>query len=119
MPSARAKGLTYVREVRKILEAVGHEVEGPGYGLAFYGGRMAPVHRDYFGVYDLISYFQGQFFGHQISIPSNKASKVKAIQAKKMPGWVWSRLSNGKIFYRIFIVKPSGEIEEAEIKWKA
>jgi hypothetical protein len=114
----RAKGLAFCREVRKILEALGHQVEGPGYGIAFYGGRMAPVHRDYFGVFDLVSIFEGQTYWHQISTPSNKAVKVKAIIAKSLSGWVWARASNGKIFYRVFIVKTSGAVEEAEIRWK-
>jgi len=113
----RQKGILFCREVKKILEGIGHVVEGPGYGVAFYGGRMGPVHRDYFGCFDLVSFYQGSYFFHQISTLSNKAAKIKAIQDKKMNGWVWSRISNGKVFYRIFIVN-SGEIEEAEIRWR-
>jgi len=116
--NAREKGLSFCREVRKILEGIGHQVEGPGYGCAFYGGRMAPVHRDYFGCFDLVSFFEGSYFFHQISTPSNKSTKVKALTAKGLPGWVWCRVSNGKVFYRIFDVKASGDLKEAEIKWK-
>ncbi len=78
---------------------------------------MRPVHRDYFGVFDLLSAFEGNYFFHQISTSSNKAVKVKAIQEKGLSGWVWTRVSNGKVFYRIFIVSPK-EVEEAEIRWK-
>ena len=119
MSNNRAKGLSFCREVKKILEGIGHQVEGPGYGIAFYGGQMRPVHKDYWGVFDLLSYFEGQIYCHQISTPTNKAVKIKAIQAKNLPGWVWSRVSNGRIFYRVFIVKNSGAVEEAEIRWKA
>ncbi len=48
--NARAKGLQRVREVRKMLEGMGHLVEGPGYSVAFYQGRMNPIHRDYFSI---------------------------------------------------------------------
>ncbi len=115
----RSKGLIFCREVKKILEGIGHIVEGPGYGVAFNSGRMAQVHREYFGLFDILYYFEGQIYCHQISTPTNKATKVKAIQAKKMHGWVWSRISNGRVFYRVFIVKSTGEIEEAQIRWKA
>ena len=116
--NARSKGLAFTREVRKILEGIGHQVEGPGYGVAFFNGQMRPVHRDYWGVFDLLSYFEGHYFCHQVSTPANKAVKIKAIIAKALPGWVWCRISNGKVFYRIFDVKVSGEITEGEIRWK-
>jgi hypothetical protein len=116
--SARSKGLDFVREVKKILQAIGHETEGPGYGVAYYNSQMRPVHRDYWGCFDLLSAFKGNIFCHQITTLDNKARKVKAIQAKGIPGWVWARVSNGKVFYRIFIVKPGQPIEEAEVRWK-
>jgi hypothetical protein len=116
--NAREKGLTFCREVRKILEGIGHQVEGPGYGIAYYDNAMRPIHRDYFGVWDLCSYYQGSYFFHQVTTASNKSVKIQAIHDAKMYGWVWCRVSNGRVFYRIFIVKPGQEVEEAEIRWK-
>lgn len=118
MPNNRAKGLIFCREVKKILEAIGHQVEGPSYTTAFFGGKTNAIHRDYFSIFDLISFFEGGYFFHQVSALGHKSEKIKAIQAKRMPGWVWSRVSNGKVFYRIFDVKASGDVQEAEIRWK-
>jgi hypothetical protein len=39
----RAKGLIFCREVKKILEAIGHQVEGPGYTTAFFGGKTNAI----------------------------------------------------------------------------
>lgn len=116
--NTRQKGLFWVREVRKLLEGMNHVVEGPGYKTAFFNNRIQPVHSDYFGIFDLISFDGTHFIGHQVSDLSHKAEKVKAIQQKKMKGWVWSRVSNGKVFYRIFIVEPD-KVEEAEIIWRS
>jgi hypothetical protein len=118
MPNNRTKGLIFCREVKKILEGIGHQVEGPGYTTAFFGGKTNAIHRDYFSIFDLISFFEGGYFFHQVSDLGHKSEKIKAIQAKGMPGWVWSRVSNGRVFYRVFIIKSSGEIEEAEIRWR-
>ncbi len=113
----RSKGLLFCNEVKKILQGIGHEVDGPFFKSRFFGGRINPVHCDIFEVFDMVSFFDGCYFMHQVSTLSNKATKVKSIQSKKMNGWIWCRVSNGKVFYRIFIIK-NGEIEEAEIKWK-
>ncbi len=118
MTDSRKKGLNYVREVRKILQAMEHQVEGPGYGLAFFGGSPRPIHRDYFGLYDLVSCYDGRIYLHQVTDLSNKAKKVKAIQEKKIPGWVWARCDGGKIFYRIFCVDMDGRVEESQIRWR-
>ncbi len=116
--SSRSKGLDFVREVKKILQAIGHQTEGPGYGVAYYNSQMRPVHRDYWGCFDLLSAFEGNIFCHQVTTLDNKAVKVKAIQEKGLPGWVWCRVSNGKVFYRIFDIDKDGSITEAEIRWK-
>ncbi len=109
MSNARQKGLNFVREVRKILESKGYKIEGPGYGCAFYGGAMKPIHRDYFGVFDLISYKAGFLRGHQVSTLTNKASKVKALMEANIAGDVWCRISKGN--YRLFCVDDDGEEE--------
>lgn len=93
MSSARSKGLDFCREVKGILKGMGHGVEGPGYATAFFQGTIHPIHRDYFGLFDLISFFEGQYFFHQVSTIENKSTKIKSIQAKGMAGWVWCRVN--------------------------
>ncbi len=106
----RAKGLQYVREVKKILIGRGYKVEGPGYATAFFKGRCCPVHRDYFSVFDLMSHNHFGFSGHQVSTLDNKAVKVKALRESKIPGFVWGRI--GKNNYRVFLVDYEGKEEE-------
>lgn len=118
MTSARSKGLAWVREVRKMLEGMGHQVEGPGYAVAFYGGAMKPIHRDYFGIADLISFHNGNLYLHQVTDLSNKSTHVKAIQEKGLTCWVWCRVPTRPISYRVFMVKGDS-IEEAEVRFKA
>jgi hypothetical protein len=93
---SRQKGLILVREVRKILEGMGEKVEGPGYGVAFFNDRMNPIHKDFFGVFDLMSFRPNckKFTGHQVSTEHNKSTKIKALQDAKLPGWVWCRFSD-------------------------
>lgn len=114
--NARSKGLQRVREVRKMLEGMGAIVEGPGYALAFYGGSMKPIHRDYFGIADLISFWHGIFTLHQVTDLTNKSSHVKAIQEKGLSCWVWCKIER-KLGYRIFFVTPSG-VEEGKSEFK-
>jgi hypothetical protein len=111
MTSARSKGLNFVREVKKILEYKGYRVEGPGYGVCFYGGGMKPVHKDFFGVFDLLSYRQGKVSGHQVSTLTNKAVKVKALNEAHISGYVWCRA--GKNDYRVWWV-PADVMETEE-----
>ncbi len=114
--NARQKGLNRVREVKKLLEGMGHTVEGPGYSVAFFGGSMKPIHRDYFGVADLISYKDWKLQLHQVTDLVNKAKHVKAIQGEKLSAWVWCKIE-GKSGYRIFIVTPDS-ISEAQAIFK-
>ena len=118
MKDHRTKGLGFVREVRKLLEAMNHQVEGPGYATRFFGGKINAVHKDYFDCFDLISFDGKDFIGHQISTIENKAAKVHQIQALKMPGWVWARFSEGRrVGYRLFMI-DGDKVEEGEIIWK-
>ncbi len=116
----RKKGLDGVREVRKILEGLGHRVEGPGYRSAFFNNRVQAVHTDFFDCFDLISYCwqDGKFYGHQVSDIGHKAQKVKLIQGSGIPGWVWARCAEPKIFYRVFMVDDRGQVTEGAIRWK-
>jgi len=115
--NSRAKGLSFCREVRKILEGMDHEVEGPGYATAFFQGALHPIHRDYFSLFDLISFFEGKYYFHQVSTIENKSTKIKAIQAKGMAGWVWLRVTeDNQTGYDIFII-DGVIIEEKEMRY--
>ena len=107
--STRAKGLDFVREVRKILEGMGHTVEGPGYGVAYYNAKMNPVHKDFFRVFDLISFDGKSYIGHQVSTEANKSTKIKAIQEANLPGWVWCRFTDddGFVGYAVYEIMGS------------
>lgn len=117
MKSAREKGLDFVREGRKILEGIGHIVEGPGYGLAYYKNRMNPIHKDFFGCFDLMSYCDSLYYGHQFTVKEHKSEKIKLLQEKKLPGWVWCRFTDeddGKVGYQVYIVNGD-EVTESEM----
>ncbi len=116
--SNRAKGLDLVREVKGILQGLGHRTEGPGYSLAFYNGKMNPIHQDYFACFDLISYDGQQFIGHQVSTEANKSTKIKAIQEAKLPGWVWLRFSDEDrgAGYEVWMVNGD-QITESEMTY--
>jgi len=117
--NAREKGLARVREVRKIIEGLGHRVEGPGYSIAFFNGRMNPIHKDYFGVADLISYHENQFILHQVTDLTNKAKHTRLIQEACLPVWIWCRANDGgKVFYRVFFVAQDGQITEGSVQWR-
>jgi len=127
---SREKGLIYVHEVKKLLEAIGHQVEGPGYMIIYIplnpgayklginrATKPIQVHKDYFGVADLISYFEGKLILHQVTDLSNKSIHVKAIQERGLSAWVWCRFNEGRrIGYRIFFVDLL--VEEGEIIWR-
>ena len=108
--NSRQKGLNLVRMVRKMLEGMHYIVEGPGYSVAFYGGSMKPIHRDYFGIADLISYADNQFILHQVTDLSNKAKHVKDIQSLGIPCWLWCKI-DGKTGFRVFFVSKDYAIE--------
>jgi len=116
--SSRSKGLNYSREVRKILEGIGHKVDGPFYGVAFYGGKMNPIHRDAMGVYDLLSFDGKELIGHQVSTDGHRGEKIKNLQAAKLPGWVWSRFSNEDqgTGYQVFVVNGE-EVTESQVTY--
>lgn len=100
--NARGKGLIFVREVKKILLDKGFKVEGPGYSMLFFDGRVQGVHRDYFGVADLMSWGDNQFMLHQITTISNRASHEKIITETGIPCWLWCRTEDRKNRWRVF-----------------
>lgn len=117
--NAREKGIARVREVKKLLQGMGYLIEGPGYKPLWIGTRSVPVHSDFFGVGDLISYFEGKFILHQVTDLKNKAKHVKIAQEAHIPAWIWSRAKEGgKVFYRLFMVDIEGKIEEGSIQWR-
>ncbi len=102
--NARAKGLAACREVKKILQGMGYQVDGPSYGIAFFGGKSVAVHRDFFGCLDLISYKGGQYWGHQVTDLNNKSKKIKALAEANIEAWVWCRTKvKNKVQYRVFL----------------
>ncbi len=101
--STRSKGLGFTHEVKRILEGMQHNVDGPFYKSAFFNGKINAVHFDIFGCFDLISYDGLQFIGHQVSTEANKSAKIKAIQEANLPGWVWTRYSeDGTVGYKVY-----------------
>ena len=91
--TAREKGLQECRKVKKVLEGMGFAVEGPGYKPLFIPktGKMTVVHKDYFGIYDLL--FMGRFhiFGVQVTTDAgNRMEKARIISDGHKPlGFVW------------------------------
>ncbi len=114
--NSRKKGLLYVKEVEKILQAMDHQTCGPFYKPAFFKDRMSVIHFDVFGVFDLISFNGDEFIFHQVSTLSNKAAKIKAIKDKLMVGWVWCRVDH-PVGYRIFQIDWKGEVRETEMQF--
>jgi len=116
--SARSKGLDYVREVKKILEGIGHTVQGTMFKTVFFNGHLSPVHSDFFGVFDLISFDGKIFIGHQVSTEVNKSTKIKAIQEAHLPGWVWCRFSDEErgAGYEVWMVNGE-EVTESEMTY--
>ena len=88
--------LEYVNPDKAKTSVIRGEKGRPDYKSAFFGGKVNALHQDYFWLLDLIFYCNGRYYFHQISTLENKAAKVKAIQAKKMYGWVWSRSDEGR-----------------------
>lgn len=114
MKNARQKGLDYCREVKKILEGIGHpKVDGPFYGVAFFNNRMSPIHRDVMGHYDLLSFDGKILIGHQVSTDAHKAEKIKDLQGAGLPGWVWCRFSNPDqgTGFQVYVVNGQKVIE--------
>ncbi len=125
--NSRRKGLAGVREVKKILEANGSMVTGPGYQPVFAGGRMITVHRDYLGLFDLISMdgATGNLHGHQVTIsPAHLAEKVKDLADAGAMGYVWvkypkkkagSRLTKGWRAWRVYHDGQAFEVEPGTV----
>lgn len=117
--NSRQKGLVGVREVKKILEAGGSRVTNPGYRPLFIKGRMAAVHCDFFGIFDLISLDnEGVLHGHQVTVcPEQKNRKIKLLQDARVSGKVWvkyPRKKKGSLEpggWRAWYVDPSDALE--------
>ena len=90
--NARQKGLQTVRRVKHYLEANGYTIEGPGYSVAFFQGSMKPIHRDYFGVFDLLSVNKDEGIkGHQVCSIKNKARNQAKMQKAGISGYLWCK----------------------------
>ena len=121
---SRHKGLLYCSEVKHLLQLEGHKVDGPFFVSKFFGGKSNAVHKDIFGVADLISFLDGEIILHQVTVLNNKADKIHEIQKEKIyPIWVWCRIKeSNKVGYRVFHLHYIGAnftIEEGNTRWKA
>lgn len=116
MTSPRAKGLKFVREVKEILKRLGHEVEGPGHAVLKLPSGFVPVHSDFFGVFDLISFHPDHGFRfHQVSTDQHRSEKAREIAKKNMNGTVWGRCKmQNRVAYRTYYVAVDGHTEESE-----
>lgn len=117
--NTRRKGLAGVREVKKILKANGSKVEGPGYHPLFVNKKMIVVHRDYFGIFDLISLDnEGLLHGHQVTTsPDHRAEKIREMIAAKVAGKVWVKYPRQKkapAKWRAWYVYQDGDPMEVE-----
>jgi hypothetical protein len=106
--TAREKGLQECRKVKKVLEKMGFAVEGPGYKPMFIPktGKMTVVHKDYFGIYDLLIMGRFHIFGVQVTTDAgNRMEKARTISEGHKPlGFVWYPIKKG---YEILAVKPT------------
>lgn len=111
----RRKGLEMVKQVRKALEAMGHTVEGPGYKPLFVNGKMTVVHRDFFGVFDLISFSsKAKLRGHQVCSLENKQRNAKKVFESGIDGDLWCYVKGTKGFTRYWVYSDNGEMR---IEW--
>lgn len=111
--NSRSKGLKYVGEVKAILKRFGHETEGPAHNLMRLPSGFVPVHRDYFGIWDLISFDKLGYHFHQVTTDHNRAVKIGAILQKGMSGQVWGRCKEGnRVAYRTYYVYFDGQTEK-------
>jgi hypothetical protein len=122
---SRGKGLAFVREVKTILQSLGHETEGPAYFL-IHTPKVTPMgekiiipvqcHKDFFGIWDLISWHKvyGVAF-HQVSIYEKRQTKINEIIKKGMSGNVWGRCKQGRnVTYRTYSIDKEGKVTEEE-----
>ncbi len=90
----RQKGLMVCNEVKKILQGIGFDVEGPGFKSAFIPGHGAIlVHKDYFDIYDLMIMGAHHIFGVQVTGDERKKKeKARAMSESGILGFVFFRL---------------------------
>ena len=90
-------------EVRRILVGRGHLVSGPFFKAKWFGGRTQVIHEDIFGVWDLISWYQGEYHLHQVTDLNHKAEHEHKINELGMIGYIWCRTKQAnRIKYRVF-----------------
>ncbi len=112
--NTRKIGEDRCKEVKELLEKVGHVTDGPFYKVQFVHGRMRIVHYDIFGCYDLISLSpQGELFLHQVTASNMKSNKEKKIRTiGPYNGVIWTYdTDKDKEEFRIFRVFPDKTIE--------
>lgn len=102
----REKGLAECRKVKKILESWGFLIEGPGYKPLFLPTtrKMTVVHKDYFGMFDLLVMCPKGIFGIQVT---TSASKEKEKIRNISQGFVLSPINaKRKKEYKVTQIPP-------------
>lgn len=111
MSGNRGKGLARVREVKQILEVSGHIVEGPGYKTMFINGKLIPVHRDFFGVFDLLEYSKDSgIYGHQVCDYKQKLRNARKIYDAGLTGDLWCHEPR-QGYSRYYVYQLDGEMK--------
>ena len=103
--NARQKGLAAVHKVKKILQARGETVEGPGFRPAYNKKtkKMFLMHSDYFGAYDLMSFSKDKcLYGIQVCSLDNKQRNARKIYESGNDGELWCYM--GKEGFNVYLV---------------
>jgi hypothetical protein len=111
--NTRKIGNDKCKEVKEILENMGHVTDGPFDKVIWFNKRMGKVHHDIFGIGDLISLSSGgQLFLHQVTalnLKSKKEKKIRTLGAKCLL-WIYDSDNKGGDF-KIFGVSPKETVE--------
>lgn len=109
--NARQKGLVAVHKVKKVLQARGETVEGPGYKPLFFKGKMIAVHSDYFGAFDLMAFSEIKcLYGLQVCDIKNKLRNAKKIYDIAGCGDLWCHMGVRKGFNKYLVIEVDGKM---------
>ncbi len=107
--NTRKIGNDKCKEVKELLEKMGHIVDGPFDKVIWFNKRMGKVHHDIFGIGDLISLSkEGKLFLHQVTASNLKSKKEKKIRTLGVECMLWIYDSDKEEEeFRIFEVSPN------------
>jgi hypothetical protein len=106
--NTRKIGNDKCKEVKELLEKMGHVTDGPFDKVIWFNKRMGKVHHDVFGIGDLISLSkERELFLHQVTSINMKSKKEKKIRTLGVRCILWVYDSDKKEEeFRIFEVTP-------------